>query len=460
MKFLDLIIMSITNLWRRKLRTILTILGVVIGTASIVVMLSIGFGLNKVTMEQIAQSGSLTSVTVYNQAADTKGSDSKVGGGSGSDKNVVLNDEAIDQIKVLEHVKVASPMLNVPIIIRQGAYEANVNLVGMSIEALEKMNLKFTSGSLPTAEDTVLKFVYGNQIITNFMQVKTGSGYYDTGELPPIDFVNTPMFVIYDMDAYYNAKSGDGAMPKKYIVATSGLLEGSTDTYDEHSFNVYCNITPLVSELKRIFRNKPIPGQPTTQNGKPYPELQYDQATVMVDKMANVSEVQKKITELGFQTYSNAEYLKAMQNQLKSTQAVLGGIGAVSLFVAAIGIANTMMMSIYERTKEIGVIKVLGCALGNIRTLFLMEAAFIGFIGGVFGIILSYLISAIVNHFGAALSGGGMGMGMGGSYAVSYIPLWLPLLSIGFAIVVGMIAGFFPALRAMRLSPLAAIRNE
>ena len=135
-------------------------------------------------------------------------------------------------------------------------------------------------------------------------------------------------------------------------------------------------------------------------------------------------------------------------------QAVLGGIGAVSLFVAAIGIANTMMMSIYERTKEIGVMKVLGCDMGNIRDMFLLESGFIGFMGGIVGLLLSVLISEAVNHFvgGEALTG------IAGD--LSRIPLWLNLAALGFAVFVGMAAGFIPATRAMKLSPLAAIRNE
>ncbi len=143
-----------------------------------------------------------------------------------------------------------------------------------------------------------------------------------------------------------------------------------------------------------------------------------------------------------------------MQKELAMIEAVLGGIGAVSLFVAAIGIANTMMMSIYERTKEIGVIKVLGCSLKNIKQMFLLEAAFIGFIGGLAGNVLSFLMSFVIN----VLTGNGSVMGMDGN--LSYIPFWLVLASMAFAVFVGMAAGYFPALRAMRLSPLAAIRNE
>ena len=196
-----------------------------------------------------------------------------------------------------------------------------------------------------------------------------------------------------------------------------------------------------------------IPGQPTTKSGKPYKELYYEEVYVRVDDMSNVQEVQQAIQEMGYNTYSNAEWMEQTQSQMAMIQMVLGGIGAVSLFVAAIGITNTMMMSIYERTKEIGIIKVLGCDLRNIRSMFLLEAGFIGFFGGLIGLILSEIISIVINVVAKGASEG--------AYAqLSFIPLWLVLISLLFAVLVGMAAGFFPALRAMQLSPLAAIRNE
>ena len=151
------------------------------------------------------------------------------------------------------------------------------------------------------------------------------------------------------------------------------------------------------------------------------------------------------------QVYSNIEWIESTQKQYANIQAMLGGIGAVSLLVAAIGITNTMMMSIYERTKEIGVMKVLGCDMRNIQGMFLVEAAYIGFIGGVIGLLLSYGISGVINRVVAA--GGNMS-------ELSYIPPWLAGAAIIFAVVIGMVAGFFPSRRAMKLSPLAAIRNE
>ena len=113
-----------------------------------------------------------------------------------------------------------------------------------------------------------------------------------------------------------------------------------------------------------------------------------------------------------------------------------------------------MMMSIYERTKEIGVLKVLGCSLATIRNMFLIEAGFIGFMGGLIGLTLSFMVSVLINQFLAAT----FLYGMDGKLSV--IPIWLAVPSVGFAIIIGMAAGFFPAMRAMKLSPLAAIRNE
>ena len=144
----------------------------------------------------------------------------------------------------------------------------------------------------------------------------------------------------------------------------------------------------------------------------------------------------------------------------RQQQMIFGGLGAISLFVAALGITNTMIMSIYERTREIGVMKVLGCVVGNIRTMFLMEAGTIGFIGGVIGLGISYLISFLINSFGGGASGsvydiGGMGIG-----GVSLIPGWLALGALGFATMGGLVSGVSPANRAGKISALAALRQE
>lgn len=450
MRFSDLLRMSSSNLLRRKMRTALTVLGVVIGTASIVVMISLGLGLQKSSLEQIEQYGGLTTINVNTWGNWDSSSDTE---------ELRIDDEVVATIAAMPHVELASPILSLSVMAKQGAYEGYLQIEGMTQEALQMMDIEIGEGTLPPPASEGLQFFFGNQVITDFYNAKTNEYYWETNEVPDVDLMNDPLFYIFDMDAYYGSQySGEGGQtvkaPKKYIVPTSGVMAGAVDEYSENSYSVYADIDALKAELKKIFKGKTIPGQPTNKNGKPYNEIYYDRVYVRVDDMDYVQEVQSAIRDMGYGADSNAEWMQQTQEQMATIQLVLGGIGGVALFVAAIGIANTMMMSIYERTKEIGIIKVLGCDLKNIRMMFLMEAGFIGFIGGFIGLILSEIISVLINMIAGGADGSGYYAG------VSYIPFWLVAVALVFAVLVGMISGFFPALRAMKLSPLAAIRNE
>lgn len=448
MRFIDLLGMSLNNLRRRKLRTALTVLGVIIGTASIVVMLSLGIGLNELNRELISSYGSLTAIEVR--------SDSYWGGSDDKTEPLYLTDETVAQMGRIEHVSSVYPLLEVNVIMKQGKYTAGMNLTGAPLGYLEQIPLG--KGKLPGPDEKELQLIFGNSVIQWFSDGKSSSNYWETGELPDVDLMNKPLFVIFDTDAYYQAQGGGEnapKSPKKYILNAAGVVEGGVDDYNDYAYSVYTQLEPLEAQLKKIFKKNAIPGQPTNKKGKPYRYFIYSSCVVNVDEMENVTEVQKQLTDMGYQAYSRADWMEQSEKQSGMIQAVLGGIGAVSLFVAAIGIANTMMMSIYERTKEIGVIKVLGCDMGAIRNMFLMESGFIGFMGGIVGVAFSYAVSFAMNRF---LAIGQMMTGMEGD--ISRIPSWLALVAIGFAILVGMIAGFFPALRAMKLSPLAAIRNE
>ena len=187
----------------------------------------------------------------------------------------------------------------------------------------------------------------------------------------------------------------------------------------------------------------------------------YDEVRVKCVDSASVSAVQQAITDMGFQCSSMEDSRKYFDEQLTMIQTMLGGLAAISLFVAAIGIANTMVMSIYERTKEIGVMKVLGAELGAIRSMFLTESAMIGLIGGVVGVALSFLISYLLNNVPLVanlLATLGLSFGNGG--AVSIIPWWLVLVAMVFSMMVGVVFGFIPANRAVKISALEAIRHD
>lgn len=474
MNWKDLLRMSLSNLKRRRLRTFLTVLGVLIGTASIVVMISLGLGLQQSLYREVEQSGGLTMIRVSGADAGS----SMMYSEASEEVEKYIDDEAVESLADLEHVERAAPVYEMTVVLLKGGYEGQVQLQAMPPDSLEALNIPLAGGTLPASGKNQIELLYGNGIPTMFYERGSGDGYYDTGMLPEIDFMKDSLFLILDTESYFqqqeensggsgqegvgeNVKQEENSIARslvrsvqKHVVRASGMVEGSPDEYNSYYYYVYCDLDTLKQTLKKEFSGRVIPGQPTTKSGKPYPKFCYSYAQVKVEDIEYVDEVANVIRNMGYNVETNAEYLDSMKGQFAIVQAVLGGIGAVSLLVAAIGIANTMMMSIYERTKEIGIIKVLGCSLKNIRQMFLMEAAAIGLIGGVAGNALSLLLSAAINF----LTGHGAAMGFDGN--ISYIPGWLMLASMGFAMLVGVAAGYFPALRAMRLSPLAAIRGE
>ena len=452
MSIIDLLRMSLESLFKRKVRTILTIMGVVIGTTSIVVMLSLGIGMKTALLSELESYGGLKSVEVsspgrYDDSAKDK-----------DPEETLLTDSKVELFESMDHVVSVDPCLQAQVIIKCGVYEGWFTLQGVSRDVLEEKAESLGQGSIPV-EGGELQLLYGNRITEDFMNSRTNQyEYWETGKRPDIDLMNDQIFVIFDTERYYSQVDENGnpvPAPKKYIIGTAGVFAGDPDEYTQDSFNIYCDIDALREVLQREFKGRVVPGQPTRKNGKAYKEIFYSSVTVNVDEMDNVTAIQQTISDMGYRAYSNAEWIESDMQIMNIIQAVLGGIGGISLFVAAIGITNTMMMSIYERTKEIGIMKVIGCRIRDIQLLFLIEAGYIGFIGGGIGIALSYALSYIMNNvigLGAMMYEEGVDL--------SVIPPWLALVAIVFAALIAMLAGFLPSIRAMKLSPLAAIRAE
>lgn len=495
MSFYDLMAMSFGNLWRRKLRTFLTVLGVLIGTASVVAMISLAVGMKQMMMEEYSQMGSATQIRV-------RSSGDMMSGNGKQDTDTWLTDDNLSMFEQMEYVQSVSPSLTFDVNMEKGKYSGYAMLIGVSKEVMESQ--KLGQGELPAEGRGSLQLLAGNAILTSF-GYSLGDEYYDyysTGELPDIDLMRQIRQVkFYDYtadnqeeempsdaipsDADQDTGSGDGGEaagdgagsdqgtdagmdmgadtgtsdvsdPEAdntvlFRVKITGILEGGPDDYRENSQSLLVDIDALKSYLIKNFGKGNIPGQPKIK-GRPLKDWVYTEFLVDVDETDHVEEVMQAIQDMGFEADSNKELLESIQQSLQIVELTLGGIGMVAFLVAAIGIANTMMMSTYERTKEIGVMKVLGCNMKDIRKLFLMEAAGIGFIGGVVGLGFTFIVSAVLNSFA------GSAEGINGN--ISVIPWWLALTAIAFSTLMGMLAGYFPARRAMKLSPLAAIRTE
>ena len=441
MRISDLIKMGLRNLSRRKARTILTVLGVVIGTLSIIIMRSIGYGMERNFETQVMQQGGLTTITVntYGDIFDDSGKWVE-------SKQQKLDDSLVEQIKALDHVRAVSPMIQKNAALYAGKYQGWANITAMDSASFDDFDFPALAyGEYPSVEDNTM-IVFGAQ---------TPYAFYDPtsriGQQKIIDIQKDKVTLMFQ-DYPKAEKKKDFSLPLTNIAkmeTTNGEFDYNTYMdieYFKKIYLKYCNTLSLADRKKAI---KSI--------------QEYQQIKLNVDNIDNVIDVQDAIKALGFQSYSQMQYLKPLQDASKTLQMVLGALGLVAMLVSAISIANTMVMSIYERTKEIGIMKVLGCVIRDIRKLFLFEAGMIGLIGGLIGVALGYAASIVINKFGQPL----FGALMSGNYmydmantSFSIIPIYLPLAAMGIAIAVGLLSGYFPARRATKISAIEAMKTE
>lgn len=432
----DLFLMALRNLWKRKLRTALTVLGVVIGTASIVVMVSIGIGMNQGFAQQLESWGSLQVINVYPSGGMVY--DDATGDMKQENKTNELNAQAVEQFRQIESVEAVSPVIQEYLYFSVGKYVADASVMGIEPDTMAALGYSVEEGRPLEAGDQKA-LVFGGGV--EFYDPKLSWEMRYAADPPAVDLLNKTINVSYDWN--YGTKHAD-----KSIKPIKMQAVGKTSAEGGNAWSVFMSIDEL-EEIQKA-RQEWEAEQNGNKNTEKNKSREYSEVLVKVDDIDRVQAVQQEIKDMGFRASSLTDQLESMKETTKMLRLVLGAIGAISMVVAAISITNTMVMAIYERTKEIGIMKVIGASLRDIKRLFLTEAALIGFSGGIVGIVVSFGVSFVVNRIAAGQ----------GSTMQSAIPLWLALGAVGFATVVGILSGYLPAKRAMKLSALTAIKTE
>jgi ABC-type antimicrobial peptide transport system permease subunit len=450
----DLIRVCLQNLKRRKSRTFLTVLGVLIGCCSIVIMVSIGIGMKESQQILLEQMGDLTIITVYPP--------------SNSASRKKLDKKAMEKIRKTPGVVSATPKLSagdVSIKVFAGKdkrYVASYATVsGMDKDALDKMGFELLNGEpLDGGQTSVL---IGQYFAYGFADTKRPEGsntvdlysmYNDDGT---IGKVPDAYFDPFKTPVTLELTAGNGEKAKAVSVQLNvrGRMKENYSKGSETSDGIILDTSVFEALLARAYKESGM-----ANNSR----RSFASALVKVREIGKVESVEKAIRRMGFQTNSMESIRKPMEEEARQKQLMLGGLGAVSLFVAALGITNTMIMSISERTREIGIMKSLGCYVKDIRTMFLMEAGAIGLLGGLIGSVVSLLISVIMN---AALSKTPIGSAADllavlttpGS-RMSVIPPWLLAFAVIFSIMIGLGSGYYPANKAVRIPALEAIKES
>lgn len=456
MRISDRFIMALRNLWRRKSRTILTILSVVIGSTSIILMLAFAQGISNSQKEMIESFQGLTSINVLD-------------GGTGAALDV--NDKVINDLKNIANVRAVIPSKNIYTEIKivgndEYGIDGSINIVPDDIFSLLTDDM-LEMGKIPNPSENDTLLLGPNTEASKMIDTGDGGFYVEPAE--DFDYAANEYFIRL---GYKDENEDDGVNfgKEENPLDSEGKEINKPQTVDiPIKIAGKLNNTSLLggwgsyiseSTYKKLKEEDdklafPTLNQDFDEQGNPIQtnddKIKYDNLQVVVDKPENVKQAEQDIRKLGYQTNSMAEASKEIESQTNTIMMILGGIGSIAFIVSAIGIINTMLMSIYERQKEIGVMKVIGASVSDIQTMFLIESGFIGFFGGVLGLLISLLVGNIINNAFA-------GMNPDMVSKIIIIPAWLALVGVGFSALVGVLAGYLPARRATKLSAIDALR--
>lgn len=441
MRPLDLLQLVAANLNRMRGRVALTAFGVAIGAAAVLGLVSLGAGLQRSAAASLGNIGDLKRIDVFSYPsgpieAPAPGKAAAVS----SNEPQGLTRSRLDELAAIEGVEAVTPVeeLQGGATLRLRKYVSYSSITALPPEGIKALGLTAAVGK---AQPATGEAVVGAQIKDTFFDE-------NQGEQTQIDDL---MGETLSLEAVRYDKDGNPSTRTLRFRVAGVLSQESADT-DYQIFVPQNDLQKLNDWLlgKRIDRNR----------------LGYNRAIVLVSDSRDVPQIQETIRGKGYEAYSPMDTLREINRFFGILQAILGGIGAIALLVAAFGIINTLSMAILERTREIGLMKALGARNRDVMTIFLGEAASIGMLGGLAGTVVGYSLTTVGNVLarGYMTQQGGGDFLFGGSsdqpVDLIYTPLWLVVFVISFATLIGLISGIYPALRAATLDPLRALKAE
>ncbi|HXF85522.1 MAG TPA: ABC transporter permease [Anaerolineales bacterium] len=444
MKFLDLLRLIFGNLNRRKARVALTAIGVVIGTAAVVILVSLAIGLQRNANEQLYGIGDLTQIQVSPNYGGGEGPvvmiDPVGGGGGGGEpqQQKLLTNAALDELRAIPGVVAVIPQdfFYSGMVMKYQRLEGGAGLRGVGTNDLAELGLEAAQGTTELKRGRV---IVGAMVSSSFYDPRLRPGQEPP---PPPDLYNQQLQIIL-----LKWDENGNEIRKTLSLRVDGVLARTGSDADWTLFM-------LLDEVKAM--NEWASGTKINYN-----KNGYNQVIVKVADARQALEVADQITDMGFQAFTPQSFVQGINRFYLIMQIIFGGVGAIALLVAAIGIANTMTMSILERTREIGLMKAVGATNRDVLAIFLGEAAGIGFLGGLGGVIVGWLAGQALNVLAIVYLAGQAGQQGGPPPSIAvYTPLWLPLFALLFSTFVGMVSGLYPALRAATMIPVLALKYE
>ena len=519
MNFTDIIALALRNLRQAKLRTALTVVGVVIGVAAIITMVSFGIGLQRnIITNAFARFDLFTVIQVFGPSADellaraggrvaSEGGEAEGGGGDAGGepereaksaengappkagreaepaRRRVLDDEAIAELQRIGGVKYAAPVVAFQSYVRYHGRTERHRVGGAPASAEDNPRFKKFLAGRGFTDEQAAEAVVTENFLAQFGRRRFGRGGRPAGSGPfspglsgseaerreRANQVLGQELVLLTLPAADAAPASIFGIPLLGQPAAADESEPAEDgRFEQHRFRIVgvlttegLNLNPLGNEplfvpLAQAKRFREANRDPVERMGEALAgDSGYPRVEVRVSDPTQVPAIQEQITKLGFNSFSLNNQVEEIRRVFLIINGALALIGGIALLVASFGIANTMIMSILERTREIGIMKAIGGSDGEIMRIFFFEASLIGLLGGAFGVLAGWGIDRVANF-------------LVNKYMVKQathveffsIPWYLWGGAILFAVLVSLLAAVYPALRAARVDPIKALRHD
>ncbi|WP_417376191.1 ABC transporter permease [Gimesia maris] len=523
MKFTDIISMSLLAIRRQKTRTALSLIGVVIGSLMLLFALASRSGVQEAVMRVFSMSKQLRQIHVtQNWSVDEKLIPAeelevdrnldealrarlrkmlirhwqfKHGG-----ESIKLTRERIEEIEAFEHVQYIHPQESIYVTLSQG--ENELQGMGDSVtadnEVLRERILvgkAFDSDSEPVIllnEFVAWKWGYTTpaqlekligtkvkiehrfaeeSVAYSLSRRSGGDAEFSREELATLNRVLDRIPTLIDD---LPLPEQERAVLKKAFQTTSAESDSASEPFERIITEEYTVVgiyrCPTEKELNDHagfgtfggLAEFLLPIKTATEFALRIPNIKqtgFYQATVLVDHESNLKAVSEQIRKMGLREYSLISMVEFIQEQVRQVTLIVSLVAIFALIISAVGIANTMVMSVVERTREIGIMKALGAREGQIQMMFLIEGALIGLIGGLCAVIIGLVIRIPIESLTISILEKQLNKTFEQQHVIEF-PLWLLALVLAFSMFVATLATILPARRAARIDPITALRHD
>ncbi len=458
MRISDYIEQSFSNLRKKKLRTFLTTFGVVIGIGALVSMFSFGKGVQKNVTDSFKEMGLFNYITVFSASNRSRIEQAHIDPDDqhaqiqneqvpDSANSPVLDDEFLQEVREMKGVESAFPEIRFPALIkfREKEQFSIVQVMSADVCQSELMKLRAGKAYVDDAENSLIitdsllrrmdtkefENVLGEQIEVSTLAV-------DSALLNPANM----MSIMQGDKLPFSQES--------YSFTIVGVAERMGGGFIPVRSDVYMPPGPAEG-MKKISLTS------IRDFFQPAEKLKgYSAVTIKVASVKYIDPVKEQMEAKGLRTFALIDQLKEIKTAFLFMDMFLAAVAMIGITVASLGIINTMVMSILERYREIGIMKAIGASDKDVKKIFFFESGTIGFLGGIFGLALGWFVSTVINQIANHF------LAKQGVPYVNYFsfPLWLCLGAVAFSILVSLAAGLYPAVRAARVDPVVALRHD